>query len=1076
MAYIPKVKENVVYVDKNGTKYKVESITNDGVNVLKLKSDGSVDKTIYWTENKWNSKGLVIDGEVTPPENNNTTDYTFSFDENGILTISHKGKVIQKFDIRGPEGKPGANGMPGQNGAPGQKGQDGAPGQPGQDGAPGEKGQDGAPGKDGAPGPEGKQGPTGPKGEDADLWKPQISEDGNYLVFVNQKGEKSERFKIRGAKGDTGGEGPQGVQGPAGPVFIPSVNADGDLSWSNNGRSELKNPPTRNIKGDKGDKGDKGATFHPVVKDGVLYWYDDNGTCVNGISPVRITGAQGKQGEQGKPGLSAYEVWRKQGNYGTEQDFLDSLKGEKGTPAPPANFSFKDVEDYTCKVQKINTKLIVDSEEPTDSPEDIIRDRTEEIKKLREEGHKPENQKKNNVGWFKKFTWWCAGVDKDLLTMCPADHAKYVGVGTVILFTALMAWFSSFIAIRLVFDPIMILGKSIPLPAMAFATFWGAMIFFLDRFITNTMYSDGKVTISKQEFVSGLPRILIAIFLGIVISAPLELKIFASKINLEMDKQYEKELNEARTKAQEDATRKFNNELATKNVQLKQYTQSKSAIDARILQMNPPTPIQGERGTWIKNGQVVGGGSKITNQSDIDLWHKQNDSVKIKLQAESESYQKKISRIEREIEQADTARKAQEQEAVARAEERFKSKFDRKLSRQLSTLHDIAMEGYVPWFYKDKPDLDDISIDENSNTSAMNNSKDERNIYDSENFKIAVAKDSIPIDTSKNSEVQVSNSKEKKYLYGANNHKFAAAMDSILHAWWWYLFNSAQGLIMLLFILIDISPVLYKMMLADGNYDNYLHQEKLLAQDKIRLSLSNMLKKLNDSELQRVAPFIMGDIYDKMAGDSYVYKTEDEFKNEMSQHRGVCWFWRIWPFSLLRWLFYKEKEHPSAPVIIMKPKDLSKNQQAIINKNEALFEQVLDMKRKIIFASYQRWYKTQHDCIICDDVDDENKGSEPFEDDIKEDKDYNTTGGDSTSTNNKSQDESPKEDNPHSSDEKEEDNEEQNTGAGSTETSDSSTQDSSTQDSSDSDTTNEEDDERESPDDNGDDISDNERK
>ena len=34
--------------------------------------------------------------------------------------------------------------------------------------------------------------------------------------------------------------------------------------------------------------------------------------------------------------------------------------------------------------------------------------------------------------------------------MCPADQSKYVGVGTVILFTAFMAWFSSFIAMRLV--------------------------------------------------------------------------------------------------------------------------------------------------------------------------------------------------------------------------------------------------------------------------------------------------------------------------------------------------------------------------------------------------------------------------------------------------------------------------------------------------------------------------------------------------------------------------------------------------------------------------------------------------
>ncbi|MDD6528909.1 MAG: DUF4407 domain-containing protein [Prevotella copri] len=942
--------------------------------------------------------------EDSHKKQNKGQQFTFDIDENGVLSISQNGKVIQKFDIRGPEGKPGANGMPGQNGAPGQKGQDGAPGQPGQDGAPGEKGQDGAPGKDGAPGPEGKQGPTGPKGEDADLWKPQISEDGNYLVFVNQKGETSERFKIRGAKGDTGSEGPQGVPGPVGPVFIPSINADGDLSWSNNGGSELKNPPTRNIKGDKGDKGDKGATFHPVVKDGVLYWYDDNGNCVNGISPVRITGAQGKQGEQGKPGLSAYDVWRKQGNYGTEQDFLDSLKGEKGTPAPPANFSFKDVEDYTCKVQKINTKLIVDSEEPTDSPEDIIRERTEEIKKLREEGHKPENQKKNNVGWFKKFTWWCAGVDKDLLTMCPADHSKYVGVGTVILFTALMAWFSSFIAMRLVFgvaeDDLWNLGT---LGATIFAVFWASMIFFLDRFITNTMYSDGKVTISRQEFFCGLPRIIIAIFLGIVISAPLELKIFdqeikdflkdelSDKVEVKV-KQTQDYINEKRNvvSMQEDlksanaqflSTKKAygNKKLFPKEVKISSSggtTQSFVTDDKGIT-----------RRITNKNADI------ITSSTEFDenaYWiARKNDSIAY------ETVKEKLKESEKQLAKSDTLIK-----------NRIMTEYSVDslgLYEHLHALHSIAMKNYEPWW------------------------------------------------TTKT---------------GEGNF-----WDTILHSWWWYLFNTAIGLIMLLFILIDISPVLYKMMLADGNYDNYLHQEKLLAQDKIRLSLSNMLKKLNESELERVAPFIMGDIYEKMAGDSYVYKTEEDFKKEMLKQSGIAWYWRIWPLNLLRWLFYKEKERPSAPVIIMKPKDLSKNQQAIQDVNEALFAEVLDMKKKIVLASYRRWYKTQHDCIICDDVDDENKGREPFEDDINEDEDYNSDRDDYTSTNDEAQNESPKEDDSISSDDNQEENEEQETEEDSTETSDSSSQDSS-----DSDTTNEEEDERESPDDDGDDIPNNDKK
>ena len=283
-------------------------------------------------------------------------------------------------------------------------------------------------------------------------------------------------------------------------------------------------------------------------------------------------------------------------------------------------------------------------------------------------------------------------------------------------------------------------------------------------------------------------------------------------------------------------------------------------------------------------------------------------------------------------------------------ETKAKNEFEQNkngLGMKLRALHALAMEDYIPWFYKDKP----------------------------------IIKDDRPIDTNTDSlAVQVSNSMEEDYLYGAENHKFASLMDSMLHAWWWYLFNSAQGLIMLLFILIDISPVLYKMMLADGNYDNYLHQEKLLAQDKIRLSLSNMLRKLDESELKRVAPFIMGDIYEKMAGDSYVFKTEEEFRTELANLENKSKIWKFWPFRIARWIFWKEETRPTAPVIIMEPKSNTYQQEQINQVNEAVFDEVLDMKRRIILASYRRWYKRQHDNILGDRVDDDNAGRPPFDD------------------------------------------------------------------------------------------------
>lgn len=64
----------------------------------------------------------------------------------------------------------------------------------------------------------------------------------------------------KGNKGDTGAQGPQGetgATGATGAVFTPSVDTNGNISWTNNGG--LENPTTRNIRGPQGATGDTGA-------------------------------------------------------------------------------------------------------------------------------------------------------------------------------------------------------------------------------------------------------------------------------------------------------------------------------------------------------------------------------------------------------------------------------------------------------------------------------------------------------------------------------------------------------------------------------------------------------------------------------------------------------------------------------------------------------------------------------------------------------------------------------------------------------------------------------------------------
>ena len=153
-------------------------------------------------------------------------------------------------------------------------------------------------------------------------------------------------------------------------------------------------------------------------------------------------------------------------------------------------------------------------------------------------------RKRRRCGWIQEFLWTCGGLDKSLLRMCPTDWSKKAGMGGTILGTAILATLSmGYAAYTVASIGIKDDASSAPWTAAAFiGVIWGLVIFNLDRYLVNSMYSDGESTISMQEFKSGLPRIIIAIFLGVVISTPLEMKIFDGKIN-----EYITEMDEGKT-------------------------------------------------------------------------------------------------------------------------------------------------------------------------------------------------------------------------------------------------------------------------------------------------------------------------------------------------------------------------------------------------------------------------------------------------------------------------------------------------------------------------------------------------
>ena len=125
-----------------------------------------------------------------------------------------------------------------------------------------------------------------------------------------------------------------------------------------------------------------------------------------------------------------------------------------------------------------------------------------------------------------KFLWWCAGAHQKLLKQFPSEHSKYSGLGAVLLATFVLATLSAGYAIHTVF------GNWFW--TIGFAVIWGLIIFNFDRFLVSTMRKYG-ISRNKQIMMA-VPRIVLALLIGVVIARPLEMKVFEKEINVQMTK------------------------------------------------------------------------------------------------------------------------------------------------------------------------------------------------------------------------------------------------------------------------------------------------------------------------------------------------------------------------------------------------------------------------------------------------------------------------------------------------------------------------------------------------------------
>lgn len=134
------------------------------------------------------------------------------------------------------------------------------------------------------------------------------------------------------------------------------------------------------------------------------------------------------------------------------------------------------------------------------------------------------NKQNHVINWFQKSLLVCSGGNLHILRKTPSEWNKFSGIGGIILFTAIFATLSAGYAMFTVFDDI--------LTSVIFAILWGLMIFNLDRYIVSSIKKTGTWW---NQVLMAIPRLILAGFLGIVISKPLELKIFEKEVNKQLN-------------------------------------------------------------------------------------------------------------------------------------------------------------------------------------------------------------------------------------------------------------------------------------------------------------------------------------------------------------------------------------------------------------------------------------------------------------------------------------------------------------------------------------------------------------
>ncbi|HOG18887.1 MAG TPA: DUF4407 domain-containing protein [Salinivirgaceae bacterium] len=125
--------------------------------------------------------------------------------------------------------------------------------------------------------------------------------------------------------------------------------------------------------------------------------------------------------------------------------------------------------------------------------------------------------------FISRFFAWCSGARLYLLKHCPTEINVYLGIGIVVFFTGVLAAISGGYAVWMIFETTW--------AAVVFGAFWGLLIFFLDWYLVASLRKEKMLW---KELVMASPRLILSVFIAIVVSKPIEMRLFEKEIEARM--------------------------------------------------------------------------------------------------------------------------------------------------------------------------------------------------------------------------------------------------------------------------------------------------------------------------------------------------------------------------------------------------------------------------------------------------------------------------------------------------------------------------------------------------------------